>query len=50
MCNLFRDKIPTTKTLMFNTIAKKATYLSMRFKFAMLIKLNGNKTSTTKNF
>ena len=38
------------KTLVFNAIAKKATEVSIRLKFDVLMRLKKNKTSITKDF
>ena len=47
--NTFRDRIPTTITLVFSAITKEITHTSPRFKFTMFMRLKKNKIDTTKN-
>ncbi|KAA0066417.1 putative leucine-rich repeat receptor-like serine/threonine-protein kinase [Cucumis melo var. makuwa] len=43
-------RILTTKTFMFCVTAKKATEAGTRFKFSMFMRMEKNKTCTTKNY
>ena len=45
----FENKIPTVITFVFYPIAEEATKTSLRFELSSLMKLNQDKTSTTKN-
>ena len=42
--------IPTMKTFMFYAIAKKTAEAGTRFKFSVFMRMQENKTSTTKDF
>ena len=45
----FRERNPTTKTFMFNSIPKKATKTRTRFKLGVFMGLKQNKASKAKN-
>ena len=46
--NMFRERMPTTITLVFSAITKKTTHTSPRFKFTMFMRLKKNKKYTTE--
>ena len=45
----FRERIPTAKAFMFNSIPKKATKTRTRFKFGVFVRLKENKAGRAKN-
>ncbi|GMQ00102.1 hypothetical protein CsSME_00047326 [Camellia sinensis var. sinensis] len=45
----FRERVPTAKTFMFNSIPKKATKTRTRFKLGVFMRLKENKAGRAKN-
>ena len=45
----FRERVPTAKTFMFNSIPKKATKTRTRFKLGAFMRLKKNKAGRAKN-
>ena len=45
----FRERVPTAKAFMFNSIPKKATKTRTRFKLGVFMRLKENKAGRAKN-